>query len=627
MLRVAEGFLLGFRHQGIVSLRAHPTRPEGLPASAGSNIPRMRPLLSRGSWLALLLVPGIAPAGDFVPPEVQFSLQHLKSEERPRAAQALGPLEQLPRYQVQLEADPKARRVKGHLRVELSVRTRALDAVHLRVTPNAFNPHVELSEVKVNGQPVKPERPEDSLYRLPLAEPVAPGGSVVVEVDLDARVPRAQPGASSLLGALSASSAGGGDYGAFSATDDVLSLVGVVPLVPPLDAGGSPWAGPTGVGDLALYEPSNVIANVIVPSGWKVHVTGAPLGEVPQKDGRVRFSFAAGAVRDFPVFVSRGYESASRTVNGVTVESHFAARDAETGKRVLKYASDALTEMERRLGPLPFKYFRVVEAPLSGGAGGMEFPGLVTVGTSLYRGVQDPNSVLSGVQGMEQMQQLLQAMGSDAAPLGQLGQALERTLEFTVAHEVAHQYFAGLVGSDPIHLPVVDESLAQYTALLYMEWKHGKAVAERMRQEALVSAYHMLRLSGGKDAPANRPTSDFADSLQYGALVYGKAPLLHHASRKLMGDEAFFKGLRAYVDTYRFKWSCADCLTRELGRASPANAAALERLRVRWWQEAHGDEDLGEANMGALLGGMGGQQMDAETLKLLEELLPGMMGQ
>ena len=133
------------------------------------------PLLPR-RWplLALLLVPGLAPAADSVPPEVQFSLQHLKSEERARAAQALGPLEELPRYQVQLEVDPKARLVKGRLRVELFVRNRALEAVHLRVTPNAFASPVGLSDVKVNGQPTKLERPEDSLYRVPLESPVAP---------------------------------------------------------------------------------------------------------------------------------------------------------------------------------------------------------------------------------------------------------------------------------------------------------------------------------------------------------------------------------------------------------------------------------------------------------------------
>ncbi|MFY0570549.1 M1 family aminopeptidase [Archangium lansingense] len=581
--------------------------------------------LRRWPLLALLLVPGVAPAGDFIPPEVQFSLQHLKSEERARAAQALGPLQDLPRYQVQLELDPKARKVKGHLRVELFVRNRPLEVVHLRATPNAFDPRMELSEVKVNGQPVKPERPEDGLYSLALASPVTPGNSVVVELDLEARVPRAQSGSTSLLGSLG-STGGGGDYGAFAAMDDFMSLVGIVPLVPPVDGRGNPWAGPTGVGDLALYEPSNVLANVIVPAGWKVHATGVPMGEVPQKDGRVRYSFAAGAVRDFPVFASRGYDSATTTVNGVTVESHFAARDATVGKRVLKYASDVLTEFERRLGPLPFKYFRVVEAPLAGGAGGMEFPGLVTVGTALYRGVADPGSVLQGAPGMGQMQQLLQAMGGDTAPLDQLGKSLERTLEFTVAHEVAHQYFAALVGSDPINAPVVDETLAQYTAVLYMEWKYGRAVAQQLRDETLVGAYHLYRISGGKDGPADRPTSDFDDSMQYGALVYGKAPLLHHASRKLIGDEAFFRALRSYVDTYRFKWTCDDCFTRELAKASPSKAQELEKLRVRWWQEAHGDEDLGKPNMGGLLGaGMNGEALDPETLKLMEELLPGLM--
>jgi hypothetical protein len=297
------------------------------------------------------------------------------------------------------------------------------------------------------------------------------------------------------------------------------------------------------------------------------------------------------------------------------------------GEQVLEYAATALAEFEQRLGPLPYTHFRVVEAPLSGGAGGMEFPGLITVATSLYRGVSDPSSMLGG-PGMEALQGMLGAMGSDG-PLGQLGDTLLRTLEFTVAHEVAHQYFAGLVGSDPIHLPVVDESLAQYTALLYFEWVHGKAAAARMRNEALVAPYHLFRISGGVDAPANRPTGAFDGALEYGALVYGKAPLLHHASRKLIGDAAFFKGLRAYVDTYRFRWSCEDCLTRELAKASPAHDQALERLRKRWWDQAKGDEDLGQGDLGALMGSMGGMQgveLDAESRKLLEELLPGLLG-
>lgn len=406
-----------------------------------------------------------------------------------------------------------------------------------------------------------------------------------------------------------------------------------------MDAAGQPWAGPQGIGDLALYEPSHVLATVTVPSGWTVHATGTPMGEVPERNGRVRFAFAAGAVRDFPILVSKGYEHATATVGGVTVESHYVARDRAAGERVLKYATWALQEFERRLGPLPYTHFRVVEAPLSGGAGGMEFPGLITVATSLYRGSADPSEALAGLKGLEEIQELLGVMGqgSGNSVLAHLGEVLERTLEFTVAHEVAHQYFASLVGSDPINAPIVDESLAQYAALLYVEWRHGKGAADALRKETLVSSYHLYRMSGGKDGRADRPTGDFADEFEYGALVYGKAPLLHHASRQLVGDVAFVQALRSYVDTYRFKWTCKDCFTRELAKASPTHAKRLEGLRVRWWEEARGDQDMGTADLASMLGAQGlgdlgdlkdmQLQLDPEALKVLEELMPGLLGQ
>ncbi|MFP2931227.1 M1 family aminopeptidase [Pyxidicoccus sp. 3LG] len=570
-------------------------------------------------------------------PEAQLCLQHLKPSERARAAKALGPLDELPRYRVQLEVDPAAREVTGRVQVEVLAKSQPLTELYLRLTPNAQGRRVMLSDARLAGQPVRLEQPEPTLYRLALQDVIPPGAAAVLDVAVRAIVPRAASGAGGgMLGGLLGGGGGhasGGDYGAFSASADFLSLVGVMPQVPPLDATGRPWDGPQGIGDLALYEPSNVLATITVPAGWTVHATGAPMGEVPERDGRMRFAFAAGAVRDFPIFVSRGYERSTATVNGVTVESHYAAADKAAGERVLKYASSALAEFERRLGPLPYTHFRVVEAPLSGGAGGMEFPGLITVATMLYRGGLDPSAALAGVPGAEDLQALLGMMGQGGNnPLAHLSEVMERTLEFTVAHEVAHQYFAGLVGSDPINAPVIDESLAQYAALLYIEWKHGKGAADALRREALVSAYHLYRMSGGKDGWADRPTGDFADSLEYSALVYGKAPLLHHASRKLVGDAAFVQALRAYVDAYRFKWTCKECFTRELAKVRPAHAKSLERLRTRWWQEAHGDEDLGRPDLGALMGGMDlgdleDLDLDPQSKKLLEELLPGLLGE
>ena len=51
-------------------------------------------------------------------------------------------------------------------------------------------------------------------------------------------------------------------------------------------------------------------------------------------------------------------------------------------------------------------------------------------------------------------------------------------LEFTVAHEVAHQYFAGLVGNDSRRFPSIDEPMAQYAAALVIEDMYGREAAD-----------------------------------------------------------------------------------------------------------------------------------------------------
>ena len=67
--------------------------------------------------LALLLAASPVLAGGS--PEVQLYLQHLKPSEREQAEKAVGPVEELPMYRVQLEVDPAKREVKGRLQVKV----------------------------------------------------------------------------------------------------------------------------------------------------------------------------------------------------------------------------------------------------------------------------------------------------------------------------------------------------------------------------------------------------------------------------------------------------------------------------------------------------------------------------
>lgn len=250
----------------------------------------------------------------------------------------------------------------------------------------------------------------------------------------------------------------------------------------------------------------------------------------------------------------------------------------------------------------------------------MEFSGLVTLSRFLYGGEGNP------LEAMGLPPSLASMGGTLADGDGAFGALLEDTLEFTVVHELAHQYFPGIVGSDPIRNPAVDESLAQHLALSFLEWQGRAADAEKMRRGQLQASYQMHRMMGGSDGVVDRPTNAFKSMSEYTALVYGKAPFLHERTELLLGEGAFLAGLRAYLDEYRFKWACGDCLTKVLERKNPKQAAAIRALRKRWWEGVHGDEDLGQGDLGAMMEGLTGQEISPEAKELLEQLLPQLMG-
>lgn len=547
-------------------------------------------------------------------PEVQIALTSLRPGERARVEKALGPADALPLYRAELEVEPSLRKVTGKVVVTLTAGKEPIDEIYLRATPNALHPGaVTLSKAKLNGAPVGLSTPDPSLYRVRVDPPVHEG-AVTLELELKALVPP-------LEGHESPGTPGeGGDYGAFSVAPDMMNLAGILPMVPPDGADGNLAEGPSGIGDLGTFAPSNFLVSVAAPGGWRVLAPGNAVGEVPDRSGKVRFAYAIAAARELPLFVVKGFESAVRTQGETTVEAWYSAADAKAGKHVLEHAAKALELLEQKLGPYPYRTLRVVEMRLVNGAGGMEFPGLVTVSASLMKGAIDPLSALN-IPGLQVDPAIAMLFGPMVQPL------LKNTLEFTVDHEVAHQYFAMLVGSDPIQEPVADEALAQHVALLLLEWRQGKAAADAMRDGQLKAAYQLHRFMGGRDKPANRPTHEFGSSTEYAALVYGKAPLLFDAQRKVVGEATWERGLKSYVEENRYRWVRAGTFTEHVAKLN-GSGAKLRELKRRWWDEAHGDEDLGGLDLEALLGGNGAMKgVDPSVLKQYEKAMKALMGE
>jgi hypothetical protein len=149
--------------------------------------------------------------------------------------------------------------------------------------------------------------------------------------------------------------------------------------------------------------------------------------------------------------------------------------------------------------------------------------------------------------------------------------------DFFLAHELAHQWWGQAVGWNNYHEQWLSEGFAQYFAALYARESRGEqvfaGVLARMRRYALQYAdqgpvYLGYRLGHIK-----------GQSRVFRALVYNKGALVLHMLRRLVGDEAFFGGLRRFYTEFRFKKAG----TNDFQRAMEAEAGMpLERFFERW---------------------------------------------
>jgi hypothetical protein len=564
------------------------------------------------------LISTLAFAAD-APAEAQIVLQSLRQGERARVEAVLGDATLLPLYRGDFTVDVKQRTVSGKFSLTLTAKA-PMSEVLLRCTPNATHAAaVVLSNPRINGGKVTVNQTEPSLYRVVMQPALKAGEQATLEFDLKGKIPKLPA-----TGGMGLGEGRGGDYGAYSASDDVVSLVGLLPMMPPA-IGGKVLEGPSGIGDLGTAEPSNLVVSVMVPSGWRAVGAGLAMGEVPTGNGQVRFAYGVAAAREMPLLVVKSPKVVTRTFGEVEVEATLLGGDASDAEDVVTHAGKAVELLDRKLGPYPYKTLRVVEMRLVNGAGGMEFPGLVTVSASMLSDSANPFEALG--LGPEQAAAAQLMMG------GALKAMMKSTLEFTIDHEVAHQYTAMLVGSDPILEPLADEPLTQHLALLILEWRNGKASADALRDAQLKGSYQLHRMMGGDDGKVDRPTSEFESNREYAALIYGKAPLFFDEARKLVGPDAWERSLKAYVEQNRYRFVTAHTFTDLVAKQNGGQARRLEALRKRWWEEAHGDEDIGQFDLekmltgSGMLGGGATDKQSAEAFKEFERAMKALSGE
>lgn len=181
-------------------------------------------------------------------------------------------------------------------------------------------------------------------------------------------------------------------------------------------------------------------------------------------------------------------------------------------------------------GDYPYEQFDVVASDFF--LGGMEYPQLAVVGKHLF----------------------------DRSRRDELTQV--------VVHELAHQWFYGLVGSNPSTEPWLDEAITSYVTLLYFEEVEGEE-SFRTRLSQQVTDSLKLTIPGGVtvDSEATR----FNSLMEYDVVVYDRGAAVLHELRLAMGRETFLKALMLYVEEMRYANASIADFAGALERASGKN--------------------------------------------------------
>ena len=418
-----------------------------------------------------------------------------------------GVLDQLPGapvYHIDLAIAPDLLSLAGRLEaLYTNQEDAALDEIYFHLYPNLLGGRTSISALTVNGHRVDPEYQfNQTVLRVPLDSPLAPGEQVVIAMDFLVDVP----------------SEGGSNYGVFATIDEVMALAHFYPQIAVYDDQGWNIEVPPPNADVTYADTAFYLVRVTAPAEQVLVASGVEIDRQELGDSQVT-TFAAGPARDFYIASSDDYVVTSRQVGETTINSYGFPEFAEHNTLAVEYAAGAMESFNVRFGLYPFTEFDI--APTPNLALGVEYPGVVVIRSALY------------------------------SPLATIGEAPATTyLESVVAHEVGHQWFYSVLGNDQIDEPWLDEALTQHVTYLYFVDTYGEENAEGFRQ----SFHGRWDRVDRADIPVGLPAGDYS-SAEYSAIVYGRGPLFFDALKAEMGEQVFDAFLRDYYQEN--KWDIA----------------------------------------------------------------------
>ncbi|MBI5928237.1 MAG: M1 family metallopeptidase [Chloroflexi bacterium] len=401
-----------------------------------------------------------------------------------------------------------------------------LNEIVFRLAPNtpSVGWRLAVSDVMVNGQPVPPNYElSDSVMQIPLAQPLAPGEGVELFMRFNLVAER------------------GLSNGIFANANNIFASTLWYPALSVYEAGTGWWkglfAGDPFYNEMGLFEIKLTHAD-----NMNIVISGVTVDTQPSADSTVTDHIVSGPMRDIALFASPIIGKISGQTDGTTINVYYLPEGERAAEYALQSTQRALEIENRIFGEYPYAELDVLEIDLRGQAAGVEYSGVITA---------SENDWLNG----------------------------NPSLEITLAHEVGHQYWYGLVGNNAIEETWLDEALASYTEYVYLREAYPD---DRQRVSDIIDfdrgAYNFFRSNGG-DFPLI--TIDWATCPQLNncLIPYTKGPLFYTGLEEMLGQEMVYQALQTYVAEMKYKLATTADLLRVFEQVAGQD---LDEYFYRW---------------------------------------------
>ncbi|MCJ7434807.1 MAG: M1 family metallopeptidase [Anaerolineales bacterium] len=285
----------------------------------------------------------------------------------------------------------------------------------------------------------------------------------------------------------------------FGYDSNMINLVEWYPMIVPY-SGGWVLHDPMGFGEHLVYDASDIEVNLKVIGNGVVVAASAP--SEPNGDWTRYRIYGA---RTFVLSASDEFLVKESAVGSNVIRVYYFAGYDGAAEGMLNAAVSSVGLFQAKFAPYPYTSLSVVENDMNDG---QEYDGFVFLSSDFF---------------------------------GQYGGSAKSNLVTIGVHEIAHQWWFGLVGNDQAMEPWLDEAMSVYSERIFYEFNYPKYLAWWWQSRVDYfgpSGYVDTNIYNGA---AFRP---------YTNAVYLNGAHFIENLRTRMGDDDFFRFIKDYASSY-----------------------------------------------------------------------------